>query len=158
MQTLGEKTQTSELFDIAARTTTVGTYGSKDIDKRGFDSSLCILNSAASSAGSSVTLDVKMQESDPVARSQDNSTGAQVGESSDEVLGADMEAELEEGGRQARQHADDGAEEEHLAPASGGARQTQREGTLLAHRDRRIPRAWPSEADHASGPSTSTRS
>lgn len=77
MDTLGEKTKTQELLDIAARVTTVGDYGSKVIDRRGFDSSICILNSAKSSAGSSTTLDVKMQDSAPVARgTKDDATGA----------------------------------------------------------------------------------
>lgn len=76
MQTLGERTKSSELFDIAARVTTVGTYGSAVIDRIGFDSALSILNSAASTAGSSVSLAVKMQDSDVTGRGFDNSTGA----------------------------------------------------------------------------------
>lgn len=77
MDTLGEKTKTSELLDVAARVTTVGTYGSAVVDRLGFDSSLCVQHSAASSAGSSVTLNTKMQESDAVARgSKDDADGA----------------------------------------------------------------------------------
>lgn len=76
MQTLGERTKTSELLDIATRVTTVGTYGSKVLNRVGFLSSLCILHSAASTAGSSVTLDVKMQDSDVTSKGYDNTTGA----------------------------------------------------------------------------------
>lgn len=73
MNTLGESVKTQELFDIATRVTTVGTYGSKVVDAVGFKSSVVSLNSAKSSGGSSVTLDVKMQTSEPVARGLDDS-------------------------------------------------------------------------------------
>ena len=79
MQTLGERISTTELLPIAARTTTVGTYGSAVIDRVEKDSSRVILHSAASSAGTGVSLAVKMQESDAAgAGSFDNRSGTEV--------------------------------------------------------------------------------
>jgi len=65
---LGGDIGVHELFDPAARTTTVGTYGSKVVDRRNYRSSVVELNSAKSSAGSACSLYVKMQESDAAAR------------------------------------------------------------------------------------------
>lgn len=76
MNTLGESVKTQELFDVAARTQVVGTYGSKVIDAVACDSCVVILNSAKSSAGTGVSMAVKMQESDAVARGSKDDSGA----------------------------------------------------------------------------------
>lgn len=67
MDLLQNQINVQELFDPAARVTTVGTYGSKVIDRIDYGACVAVLNSAASSAGTSVTLDVVVQEADAAA-------------------------------------------------------------------------------------------
>jgi hypothetical protein len=76
MQLIGEETKTQELFDIASRTTVVGTYGSKVIERGTARSCIAILNSAKSAAGSTTSLAIKMQESDAVTRGVDSSSAS----------------------------------------------------------------------------------
>lgn len=59
---LGNDVGTYELFDPAARITTVGTYGSKVVDRSGFLSGVALWQSAKSSAGSACSTSVVMQE------------------------------------------------------------------------------------------------
>lgn len=59
---LGNDVGTYELFSPAARTTTVGTYGSKVIDRIGFNSGVALWQTAKSSAGSACSAYVTMQE------------------------------------------------------------------------------------------------
>lgn len=79
MNTLGESISTTELLPVAARVTTVGTYGSAVIDKVGFESSRFLLHSAKSSAGTGTSLAVKVQESDAVVTgSLNNKSGTEA--------------------------------------------------------------------------------
>lgn len=64
---VGNDVTVSELFPIAARTQVVGTYGSYAIDRKDFRSSVALLHSAKSSAGTACTLSVALQESDAPA-------------------------------------------------------------------------------------------
>lgn len=73
---IGNLIKDSALFPLAARTTVVGTYGSEVVDRVGFESAVHRLSSAASSAGTGVSLAVKLQSSGNVARGYDNSAGA----------------------------------------------------------------------------------
>lgn len=77
MNHVGEEIAVKELFHNQARTQAVGAYGSKVVNHRSFASSVFVLQSAKSSAGTGVSLAVKMQESDDAIRgSKDDSAGA----------------------------------------------------------------------------------
>ena len=60
---VGNEIGTYEMFDLAARTSLVGTYGSKALDRTGFNSCVAIVQSAKSSAGESCSLEVIVQHS-----------------------------------------------------------------------------------------------
>lgn len=60
---VGNEIGTYEMFDPAARTSLVGTYGSKVLDRTGFNSCVAIVQSAKSSAGESCSLEVIVQHS-----------------------------------------------------------------------------------------------
>lgn len=78
-QNLTTELSTSQILPIAARTTVVGTYGSSVIDRANYLEALGLLYSAASSAGTSTSLAVVLQESDPLALgTKNNRTGTAV--------------------------------------------------------------------------------
>lgn len=64
---IGNEIKVVEMFDVVARTTTVGTYGSQPIDTKNYLSAVFVLNSAKSSAGTGTSFATVIQESDDLA-------------------------------------------------------------------------------------------
>jgi hypothetical protein len=73
---LGDDVGSYELFKPVARTQVVGTYGSKVVDRKEFGSAVALLQSAKSSAGTSCSLHVVIQESDATTRGNFNNYAA----------------------------------------------------------------------------------